>query len=161
MWRDIGNQTEIAWALTNVGYVALHQHQWQVAHTRFAESLPLHWELRDKGGLAACLTGMAWTAEGQGQPERAVRLLGTREAFLEAEDADWKIETVHHKLLLIGKQTTNDTSPEAIDPAEYEHFVTAVRDALGEEAFAAALAKGRKMSLDEAIALALEEPSTQ
>jgi hypothetical protein len=43
---------------------------------------------------------------------------------------------------------------------EYDHLMLAVRSTLGEDAFAAAYAKGCEMTLDEAIAYALEgQPS--
>jgi hypothetical protein len=41
---------------------------------------------------------------------------------------------------------------------EYERMVAAARARLGEDAFAAAWARGRTISLEQAIAFALEEP---
>ena len=41
--------------------------------------------------------------------------------------------------------------------ANHERYLTAVRAALGEEAFAAALAEGRAMTWEQAIEYALEE----
>jgi hypothetical protein len=43
------------------------------------------------------------------------------------------------------------------DRADGEHHTNAVRTALGEEAFAAAWAAGRALSLEQAVVLALEE----
>ena len=42
------------------------------------------------------------------------------------------------------------------DHADYERFVAAARSDLDEEAFAAAWAKGRAMTLEQAIAYAIE-----
>jgi hypothetical protein len=44
---------------------------------------------------------------------------------------------------------------------EYEHELSAIRAALGEEAFAAAWEAGRALSWEQAIAYALEEEPAQ
>jgi hypothetical protein len=123
-----------------LGYVALHQHDWQEAHTRLAESLNLWRELRYEWEIAACLLGVATMAAEQGQAARATELSGATEVLL---------KTHHPK----GFETH---SGEVIVQTEYDHLVTAVRVALGEEAFAAAWAKGQAMTLEQALALALE-----
>jgi hypothetical protein len=81
----------------------------------------------------SALTGLAGVAEGQGQLVRAAQLLGTVEMFLE-----------------ITSWASN------VSKREYERIRASVRRALGEEAFDTAAAKGRDMTLDEAIAFALE-----
>ena len=47
-------------------------------------------------------------------------------------------------------------SPPLFNPAEYNRTVAAARSALGEEAFAAAWAEGRALSLQQAVDFALE-----
>ena len=74
-------------------------------------------------------------AAGQRQPERAARLFGAAEGLREVMGAPL---------------------PPA-DRAGRDRSVAAVRSALGEEAFAAAWAEGRAMSLEAAVAFALAE----
>src|SRR5438105_3967284 len=60
--------------------------------------------------------------------------------------------------LFAAARTQFDTTGLAMDPdegPEYEKGLTAIRAALDEKAFSAAWATGKKMSLDEAVALAL------
>jgi hypothetical protein len=91
-------------------------------------------------GILTCLVGLAGVAEGQGQAEQAAQLIGAREAFLN-----------------IMSDTLPKTSIEStLDQARYESIVTAVYSALSEEAFEATAAKGRDMTLEQAIAFALE-----
>jgi hypothetical protein len=69
----------------------------------------------------------------EGQPERAGQLLGAAETLRKA---------IHAPL-------------EAADLPLYERTVAAARAALGEPAYAGAWAKGREMTFEEAIALAI------
>jgi hypothetical protein len=74
-------------------------------------------------------------AAAERQTGRAARLLGGADALFEVINAD-------------------------LDPAErdlHEHTPTDVRGRLGEEAFAAAWAEGRAMSVPEAVAYARED----
>jgi hypothetical protein len=74
-------------------------------------------------------------AVAQAQSERAARLFGAAEALREA----------------IG------TPLPPADRAEHDRSVAAVRTALGEEAFAAAWAEGRALTLEHAVAFALAD----
>jgi hypothetical protein len=94
-----------------------------------AESLAIRRELGDRRGIAGCLEALAGVAGAQGQHERAARLFGAAAALRESIGAPL---------------------PPA-DSAEIEPRVAAVRAALGEEAFTAAWAAARAMSLEEAV----------
>lgn len=141
IWNEIGSKPTVAWLHISLGYVASNQLDWQAARTHFAESLSLHQELENRAGIAACLSGLAAVLEGQGQPEQAAQLLGCREALLETRN---------------GFLRTDPHLGEPFIQTEHEQIVAAVRDALGEEAFAAAYAKGREMTLEQAIEYGLE-----
>jgi hypothetical protein len=80
---------------------------------------------------------LAAVAVGQAQPERAAHLFGAAEGLRAAMGAPL---------------------PPA-DRTEHDRSVAAVRSALGEEAFAAAWAEGRALTLEAAITLALEAGS--
>ena len=95
-------------------------------------------ELADRDGIADSLEDLAAVAASLGRSQRAARLSGSAEALREAIDAP-------------------------IPPsrrADYERNVVETRAALGQEAFAAAWAEGRAMSLEQALAYALGEPTS-
>jgi hypothetical protein len=92
-------------------------------------------DLNDRRGTAECLEGFAALASAMGLAGRAARLFGAAEGLREGIGA-----------------------PGA--PSELEanrRSVSRARKMLPEEAFAAAWAEGRAMSLEQAIAYALEE----
>jgi hypothetical protein len=88
----------------------------------------------DRSALAQWLEDLGVLAGREGQPERAIRLLGAGEAFCE---------------------TLGARPPVAVG-SEYERVVAEGRAVLGEQAFAALWAEGRTLSLDPAIDFALE-----
>ena len=90
-------------------------------------------EIGDRGGVAASLEASAGLVTAQKQTEQAVRLWGAAEALREAMGA----------------------SLRPTDHAEHERSIAAIRAALGEEAFAAASAEGRALTLEDAIRYAL------
>jgi hypothetical protein len=93
---------------------------------------------QDIDGIMACLTSFASIATQWNQPERAARLLGAVEASLTNLD----------QRLALRKHLCLDT----IMRTEYERIAAAACNALGDKTFA----KGREMTLDEAIVCALE-----
>ena len=134
--REIGVKGDVAGPLHNLGCVALNLGDYRRAHTYFSESLICYQEKGLKGGIAACLAGLAGVAGAARQPERAARLFGTAEALRESIG------------LLLGHP----------DLADYERSLAMVRPQLSSRAFEAEWQIGRNMTLDEAIAYALEEP---
>jgi len=77
--------------------------------------------------------GMAGVALAEGQAVRAARLVGAAEALGEAMGA----------------------SVELGDRADYDRITAAVKAALDERAYQAACAKGRMMTLEQAVEYAL------
>jgi hypothetical protein len=102
--------------------------------SHFVKSLELYREREASWGRASFLTGFAGVAKGQGWVERAAQILGASGKF-QASPGGWR---------------------ESIFQAEYERIIASAHRVLGEEAFEAAAAKGRAMTLDEAMAFALE-----
>jgi hypothetical protein len=88
----------------------------------------------------SCLEGVAVLSWLQGRPERAARLFGALQAA----------------------RRTSGQAVISYWPDDYEGWVAATRDALGDEA-STALEAGEAMSLDEAVAEALRDgpPGTQ
>ena len=91
--------------------------------------------LRDERGLIACLSAIAAIALGRERAVLASQLFGAVEALLGARNM---------RML-------------QMDQLEYERNVKSLRSQLDEKSLAKSWAKGSGMSLDEAIALALEE----
>jgi predicted ATPase len=135
--RKLGDKRGMAISLNNLAYAALYEGRFREALAPLQESLALAQELGDRDGIAYRLEGMSVVAAAQDEVERAARLLGGADALFEVIKAD-------------------------LDPAErdlHERTIADVRARLGEEAFAAAWAEGRAMSLSEAVAYAREEQS--
>src|SRR5437667_2425112 len=99
------------------------------------ESLSISREIGAKQPIAISLAGLGAVACTAQQPVTGVRLLGAAEAMLEAMGA----------------------VQDPVDRAEYEQGLAAARVQLDEEAFAKTWAEGRAMSMDQAIAYALDQ----
>ena len=99
------------------------------------ESLNLNQEVGDPRGVVACLAGFAAIAAAQGKFEHAAILMAS-------------VET---QLALIGIQLIY------MDKKEYEHNLALLRAKLEEKTLAKFWAKGKAMSLEQAVAFALEE----
>ncbi len=131
--REMSDRTGIAAVLINLGFVAERQDDLFTMATRFSESLGLSIDVKERGLIAICLVGLARMANMVGQPVRAVRLLGATVSLHES----------------IGRIS------DSIDRPDYDQTASALRAQLSEEAFAAAWAAGRAMTLEQAIADAL------
>ena len=95
----------------------------------------LFWCLNAKYPLALDLAGLSGTAAARGDPERAAQLLGASYGLLKA--------------MGLGQQPA--------DQVELDRYEAAVREQICEAAFKAAWERGQNMSLEQAIAYALEE----
>jgi predicted ATPase/class 3 adenylate cyclase len=135
IWREGGYKLAVGWSLNSLGLTVRDQRDYGRARALLEESLAIFRELGNKRGIAWDLEGLATVAMVQGEPERAARLFGPAEGL---------------------REEIGNPLPTA-DRAEHDRFVAAVRAALGEEAFAAAWAAGRAMSLEQAVAFALAE----
>ena len=111
--------------------------RWVISGVRkgsIEEALILHYEsLPESPRIPFMFSGLAGVANARGQFERATRLLG-------AVQSDWVVQW-------------SSRHPE-ISP--YESTIAAVKTQLGETAFALAWAEGRAMTLDQAVAYALQ-----
>jgi hypothetical protein len=132
--RQAGDKWSIAMRLLVLATGAASDGDYPQARTLCQEGLALSHELKDKRGIAWFMDVLAAVAGAQGQAQQAARLLGAAERLLEG----------------IGIAFSGGTH------SAHARRVTATQTALGEEAFAAARAAGRAMTLEEAIACALE-----
>ena len=127
--RRSGDPWALAVLLGNVSGIARRQGDRRRAAALDRERLAINRDLRNRGCLADCCLYAAEVAVWLGRPERAARLLGAATADLEEIGLHLRAEW----------QRGIDNATEA------------ARAALGDEAFAAAWATGRRLPLEEAV----------
>jgi hypothetical protein len=125
----------IAWSLLHLGWVAVDRQDHAGARERLVEGLAIADELGDSRTVIDAIELSAHLALALGRMDRAARLRGAAEAGREA----------------IG------TPSSPTERAEADIDIAAVRAALGESQFATAWAEGRAMTLEQAVAYALDE----
>lgn len=133
--RELGHKNSISFLLHNLGHVALHQGDITHAITLFTESLQLAQELGNKQLIAECLAGLGGVAGAKGQPLQAARLLGAADVLLKAIS----------RVLV------------PADLGEYKRNLASSRAKLDEATWQAAWDEGRTISMEQAIAHALQE----
>jgi hypothetical protein len=117
-----------------LGYVALRQGDTTRARALFVETQQSFKKTGPKTGVAYALEGLASLAVLQEQPRQAAQLFAWADAYRESVD---------------------DARPP-VEQADVDRDLATIHAQLDEAAFAAAQEAGRAMSMDEAIALALE-----
>lgn len=144
LYREVGTTTWIAGVRLNQAYIAHLQQAYVRARGLYVESLEQYRDEGNRWGIATCLIGLARLARTQGaRPDgewHAAQLLGAAEALCEG-----------------GRATLLRHATMILDLATYDHLTSAVRAALGEACFAVAWAEGQAMTLEQAVAIALEE----
>ena len=134
IYQRSGNVAMKIWPLIVLGYAALHQQDYQTAHTHFFECLKISQRTNDPKACEVGLEAQAALMGAQEHGARASRLLGAAAALREK------------------KQLRQDVP----DRMRTESLLTAQRATLGESTFAAAWEAGRAMTGEEAVAYALE-----
>jgi tetratricopeptide (TPR) repeat protein len=135
--RQGANADQKTTCLSNLGEIALRQGDYESARGYYGQSLKLLWRLGQRPVIQITLNSLGTLAAAQGRPERAARLWGAGEGAREVLG-----------LSLVLAPT---------ERADYERQVSETRALLGEEGFAVAWAQGRAMTLEQAVAFALEE----
>jgi predicted ATPase/DNA-binding XRE family transcriptional regulator len=138
LFREVGDRYFQSAALRFIGYVHVRQSNWLVAQNALREALILAKELSSTWEIAAVLWGLTDAVQGAGDYARAVRL-------------NWAAKNVFE---LVGTWKQEDESV-------FEEVLESCRAALGESEFAAAVAEGRAMTMEQAIAYALETANGQ
>lgn len=133
--RELDDKLGVGISLHSLGNITFAQGNYETAYRIQIESLTLIKHLGYQRGIACTLEGLAWPARASGRFERATHLAGAAATLREHIGA-----------------------PVALnEKEEYEHRLADLREALGEEQFAAAWAAGRAMTWEQAVAFALEE----
>ncbi len=137
LYRKLGNKAEIPAILHNLGYVALGQGDYEAARALFTDSLQQQFERGNRAGVAEGLAGLAALAGRQAAPERAALLLGAAAAIREAAGGPvWPAERF-----------------------EVESHEAALSARLDGPALARSQAVGRALTVEQAIAYALQAGS--
>jgi non-specific serine/threonine protein kinase len=132
--KALGYKLGCAHSLTILGRIALQQGAYERATACYQESLTLRLETGEKEGIATALEGLAAVTGMEGQPVRAARLYGSAESLR----------------ALLGAPLT------AIDRPFYQRKVAATRAQLDEPTFLKAWTQGQAMTLEDAVAEAVQ-----
>jgi non-specific serine/threonine protein kinase len=133
--QQTGEALRTCYNLVNLAYVAQHEGEHERALNLVRQALRLTRDTQDTRDVASFLVTYAGSIASLGQLGRAARLLGASEAALE------RMGAFH----------------QPTDKPEIDRITTEVRARLDSATFQAAWAEGRKMTLDQATAIALEE----
>ncbi|HUG15262.1 MAG TPA: tetratricopeptide repeat protein [Thermomicrobiales bacterium] len=132
IFRELEATHGVAYLLANLGDIASGQGQHQTALRHYMEALGIFHLLGYRQAMLGVVANMAALDARQGQAERAARLLGAEDA-LRAE---------------AGFAST------PVERAEIDETVAVIHSRLDQEAFERAWDAGRRMSLEDVVALA-------
>ena len=132
--REIGDKNLLAYPVRRLGLLAWREKDFARAIAFCKESLSLNRELGDPRGVLACLAGFADIAVVQGKFARAAQLMAAVETQLAA----------------MGMQLL------PVDKKEYERNLAQLRAQFEQRTLSKSWAKGKEMSLEQAIAFALD-----
>jgi len=132
--RQVGDKQRAGVMLSNLSYVAMHQDDYQRAEALIREALTITVELNTKYFTGLCIAMLAGPVGANGQPERAARLLGASEGILLSLDA----------------------SLQPADQIEIDCYLADIRAQLDEKIYNDACSQGRAMSIEDAVAYALD-----
>jgi predicted ATPase/DNA-binding XRE family transcriptional regulator len=134
--RELRSGFALATPICNLAWVLLHQGDYRRAQAQFGESLKLSDEYYNKYIMAMSLAGFAAVLGMIGRSESAAQVFGAVDSMLE----------------VIGMTGHMDMT----DQKELDYYIATVRAQLDEAAFAKAWAEGRAMTMEQAVAFALE-----
>ncbi len=133
--REMGDRMREAMLVGNLGYLAQYQGDLERAGEHFRQALRVSLDIDHDQSIAWALASLGGAVGELGHPGRAARLLGAARGLMDAKGF----------------------RPQISDLPDYERAEAAIHEQLGEEAFEAAQARGRAMSLEEAVAYALDD----
>jgi non-specific serine/threonine protein kinase len=133
--KEPGDINFLSYSIRRLGHLLWREGDYKAAFALCRESLYSNQQVGDMRGVLACLAGFAAIAVAQGKFERAAQLMSAMEAHLSSSGI---------RLLYV-------------DKLEYERNLPIVREKLDKKTLDKFWVEGRGMSLDDAIAFALEE----
>jgi non-specific serine/threonine protein kinase len=179
-YRTVGNRWRIAFTLSSLGYNHFQAGDHAAARRHLSECVAIFAELGEPDSIGFPRRFLAHIAAARGEHAEAWRLAAASvESNRRAGD---RLGTASSAAALVSVLTARGLLGEAArlagvvaaelerlglatmtagDKERYEGAVRSVRAALGEPAFAAAWSEGQTLSLDEALAGALEPPASE
>ncbi len=133
--HSLGHQMLLLWTSVRLGYVALQEGNLTEANDIFIKTAREFQKDESGSGVVFTLEGMASLKVTVDKPVYAARLIGWADAM---------------------RKQIDDTRPP-IEQADVDKIITACIIKMGEAAFSDAYDEGQKMTLDEAVAYALQE----
>ncbi|MDR3690759.1 MAG: tetratricopeptide repeat protein [Fimbriimonas sp.] len=174
-FERIGDEMRIAMTLNNLGLLALSKEQdFGRAIAYFEKAVQINRKLGLRRGEANNLINIAYTSLRQGDAASARELARTSfEMSLEIGDkiyilqsievlapAENALDRAEVAAMLVGaKEATMESLGAKVATSSLDEYlvnVAAIRSKLGDEAFDAAIARGRSLSLEEAFHLSME-----
>ena len=135
--REVGATKQIPATLHNLAYACLYEGNIERARSLFYESLEAQHAQKDREGVLEGLRGIAALASVTGLAAESACLYAAAIASSRGEDS---------------------SSLWALEKLEYEHYIGLARARLSDTEFKAEQAKGRILSMEQAIAYALKLP---
>ena len=135
MMRKVGDRWGLSYTLVRLSDENLHSGQIDRARTLLDESLTLAREIASTTSMANVLLGYAGWAAAHGQPVQAAQLIGAADGVMDDVNARWWPD----------------------EQLAYDFTAASIHALLDDAAWEATYAEGRTMTLDQAIAYALEE----
>ncbi|MDP9476914.1 MAG: tetratricopeptide repeat protein, partial [Actinomycetota bacterium] len=174
LWRELDDTSYVARTLQGLGLVAVARQDHERAMAIHEESLALARQARDGLGVILALGQGALAAVGRGEHELAENLcaegleMARRQRHLHAVVFSLNVWSVlaaaqgrpgraartWGAAAELGR-TIGLTGPSPVERYHYDPYISSARAELGEAAWEAALAEGRTMELEEAVAYAL------
>ena len=173
--RALGDSWSMANSIILLGHVVYHQGDYERAERFFEEGLAVKRALRDRRKGAEALHGLVRVAVRRCEHARALTLAAeglnlSWQVGARAEVAQWllAVSTVFAALQQPKRAAQLSGAAEVlrevlrmhlppIEQSELEELGSALRTTLGQQALATAWAAGRRLSLEQAVALALED----
>jgi predicted ATPase/DNA-binding SARP family transcriptional activator len=174
--RRRGDRLELAITLYNLGHLARLQHDLLRAGELFEEALATFREVGDALGQAAVLQGLVEVASESGDHERAFAFLRvSTELHKEIQYVSGLLDCLGTWADLLARRGEAETAARLwgayhvlgeevgrrrehpLEAAAREESAGAVREALGDQLFERAWTEGGRLTLDQALALALEQ----
>ena len=135
--RRSGNPLSMYVALYHMALAAQGKKEYRRAGRYYAEALMVGKQTKDRAHVAMAMVGLAECSATQGDPERAARLFGAADAVFRSVGMSFH--------------------PLHASASSHERHLDLTREKLDPKTFEAARAEGRAMTLEEAVAEALED----
>jgi tetratricopeptide (TPR) repeat protein len=133
--EELGARMSSLWCRSHMGYLALYEGNLTEARDILEETVQEFQKDGNEGGIVFTLEGIAGLSVAVNKPESAARLIGWADAM---------------------REKINDPRPK-LEQVDVDKIIAACLAKMGEAAFSGAYNVGRKMTMDEAVALAINE----